>query len=156
MTIGAGGFFFFTTGTHVLDTRTTVGNIWTEIDPLAISLLGFGSPLVKTATPEELMKLTNGLPWQICAYARISLTGGELLAERKKWEDAGAPCNYGEFGTWMERTSKLLTPCDGGCDVKYFPHPGYKASPRVTFSVSDGFRFYSLCASCTQDFDSAH
>jgi hypothetical protein len=45
VTLGAGGFFMFNTGTNVLDTRTSVGNVWVEIDPMAISLLGFGSPI---------------------------------------------------------------------------------------------------------------
>jgi hypothetical protein len=40
------GFFFNNTATYgVLDTRTSVGDIWNEIDPTPISLLGFGSPI---------------------------------------------------------------------------------------------------------------
>jgi hypothetical protein len=51
MVIGAGGFFFFNTATPgVLDTRTSLGDVWTQMDPTAISLLGFGTPI---ATPTD-------------------------------------------------------------------------------------------------------
>ena len=72
MVVGAGGYFFNNTAVYgVLDTRTALGDIWSEMDPLAVSLLGFGTPIVLESTLALCLGAERTITWDFRATTRL-------------------------------------------------------------------------------------
>jgi hypothetical protein len=109
---------------------------------------------LKRATPAELMKLTNGIPWEYCCLIRVDLTSSKpltaeqlsaaVLAEKPKWAAAGAVSDTAEIERWMSKGSKVCDEC---------LQPRHEARTRFTFTRERGFGWHKLCGSCAQDFD---
>jgi hypothetical protein len=120
---------------------------------------------LKRATPQELLKLTNGIPWQICAAIRVAILQGRLslsqgieaswIAEMRKWKAAGAPpsLNADEIRRSLSDRSDLTRPCSECGHVRYLPPKGGR---RVTFTRVHGFGYHGLCGECAEEFDLAH
>jgi hypothetical protein len=117
---------------------------------------------LKRATPADLMKLTNGIPWEFCSMIKVLLTSSKTLTfeqlrepvkiEQRKWIAAGAvPNDLAEHQRWVNERSNVLKPCDE-CGKTKQANPGR----RFTFSRDHGFGWHNLCGSCKQDFDCHH
>jgi hypothetical protein len=109
---------------------------------------------LKRATPAELMKLTNGIPWELCCLTRVDLTSSKpltleqlsaaLLAEKQKWVAAGAASDTSEIERWMSKGSEQCAECGG---------PRHEAKTRFSFTLARGFGWHKLCGNCAHDFD---
>jgi hypothetical protein len=111
---------------------------------------------LKSATLAELMKLTNGIPWQICCSIRVKLLAvgrrpsvDEALEEMHKWKAAGA-VQVHENVVLMWVVQQELATCP---ECKYSKPENYQAPFKLTFSKENGFGLHHLCASCGEDFD---
>jgi hypothetical protein len=108
---------------------------------------------LKCATPAELMTLTNGIPWQLCAWIKVELTQTResLAVEQQKWMAAGTvPLDPGEIERWLKARSNLLNPCPECGSTR---HPQPKPGRRVSFSKQQGFGLHYLCVPCLADWD---
>jgi hypothetical protein len=110
---------------------------------------------LKRATPAELMKLTNGIPWEWCGLIKVQLTNSKarnfdqtreaLEIEKGKWMAAGALLNDpAENMRWVSEGST----CDECGKTKQAD-----AGRRFTFSREQGFGWHKLCGQCCLDFD---
>ena len=118
---------------------------------------------LKRATPLELMKLCNGIPWEYCAMLNIELTHPMLTFEQKlpivhaeqhKWVAAGAvPSDPAVIERWIDtHGSDALRHCD---ECK-FVWPALKIERRINFGKKQGFVWLNLCPSCCADYDHFH
>lgn len=117
---------------------------------------------LKRATPADLMKLTNDIPWPICAIIRAALIQGhqrfvqgiedEMGDEVRRWRAAGVPpLDPGEITRYLDEKSDLTTNLCAECGhVRYLPPRGGR---RISFSRRRGFGLHYLCGDCTQDWD---
>jgi hypothetical protein len=115
---------------------------------------------LKRATPEELMKLTNGIPGEICLLIKAHLSQSKPLTieqrpaidatEIQAWDAAGAVCSTADTDRWLDAHLSVQQPCDECGNIKYpYPKPGL----RLTFTRDHGFGLHNLCGQCCQDFD---
>jgi hypothetical protein len=114
---------------------------------------------LKRATPAQLVKLTNGVPWPLCAWIKVTLTqskpltpeqmGEAIGVEMRKWTTVGAP-HQSDAASWIREHKHPLTPCPECGAVKY-PHP--EQGRRITFTRENGFGLHYLCGQCCKDFD---
>jgi hypothetical protein len=113
---------------------------------------------LKRATPAELMKFTNGIPFSLCAWIKVALTDLKALTpelqdkaakvEHAKWIAAGAvPNDPAESMRWAKEGSEQCVECG---------QPRHEPKNRFTFTRERGFGFHRLCGSCAQDFDYHH
>jgi hypothetical protein len=114
---------------------------------------------LKRATPQELLKLTNGIPWVFCASIKVSLLAGhrslvqgldkERRAEGAVWLAAGAIHTAAEAKGWLQ--GRLSAPCDECSGLR-----DHNRGHRISFTKAGGFRWLELCGSCCGDHDYFH
>jgi hypothetical protein len=106
---------------------------------------------LKRATPAQLMKLKNGIPWEVCCWIKAELThprqfDQEVSREMDKWKAAGAVADRAYFERWLK--------AGGGACRECGLNP--KSERRVAFTQEHGFIWINLCSQCCLDFDHHH
>lgn len=100
-----------------------------------------------------LVKLTNGVPWELCCMIRVWLANpgrelDQLGDEMGRWLDAGAvPTGDEARLQWLKERRHPERPCDQCRGTKGELNPG-----RLFTLTSKGFGYHILCHWCYQGY----
>ena len=107
-----------------------------------------------TAPPQELMKLTNDIPWSLCVMIREQILSPGLDTidvEESRWIAAGAPpVDYDAVIAYVEAKIDDHCRCEAW-GTRRDGNPGR----RVSFRRDRGFVWLALCLKCANDYDGA-